>query len=196
MEATSSLDNKNVELANEAELIREAVTDDSAFEVLYEHYFPKIYGYVGRRVGNKETTEDLVSVIFMKVFCNLKKYTPGDHSGSFRAWVYRIATNVIIDHYRKKGRNPDAIDIESISEPGDPSQDPGLNTMLIQDKAIVHSTLSTLPDKYQQILHLKYFAELKNTEIAEALDISANNVGVLLHRALQKFEEKHKKYVI
>jgi len=59
----------------------------------------------------------------------------------------------------------------------------------------VSAVLAELPEKYQKILYLKFFSELSNNEIALALEISVNNAGVLLYRALQKFKKHYHKYV-
>jgi len=89
-------------LEHEAELVERAKTDDRAFTILYDYYFPKIYGYIYKRVGNFDLAEDLVSSIFLKVFTNIGAYK--EQGYSFSAWVYRIATNKLIDHYRKAGQ--------------------------------------------------------------------------------------------
>ena len=184
------------QIENEAEIVLQAVTDDRAFEILYNQYFPKIFGYIYKRVGHKEIAEDIVSATFMKVFTSLKEYKPGDYEYSFSAWIFKIATNKLIDHYRKKGRNPDPSNIDDLPEPNDPSQDPSKNAQFSYDRAMVQKIMVKLPEKYQKVLYLKYFAELDNIEIANTLGISANNVGVLLHRALKKFQEIHQKYAI
>jgi len=89
-------------LENEAQIVEMAKKDDQAFEVLYDFYFPKIYGYIYKRVGSFDVAQDLVSITFIKVFNNLDGYQYKGYS--FSAWIYRIATNNLIDYYRKANR--------------------------------------------------------------------------------------------
>jgi RNA polymerase sigma-70 factor (ECF subfamily) len=178
-------------LANEAELVEQAKTDDQAFEVLYRHYFPRIYGYLFKRTGNREVTEDLVSETFMKVFCNLKKYE--QRNFSFGCWLYRIATNNLIDYYRQAGRRAQ-VNLEDIQELKDYGATPEEIAGLAQNRELVKKALGKLKGRYQEVLHLKFFAELSNIEIAETLGLSVNNTAVLVHRALKKFALIYKKY--
>lgn len=173
-------------LTNERELVELAKTDEASFVQLYNHYFPKIYGYVAKRTPVRVEAEDITSVVFLKVVTNLKTYTYQDCS--FSAWIYKIATNCLIDHYRKVGRNPVSI-VEEFPEIKDEKQNPVDDLALKEDAAEVHAALAKLSPNYREILYLKYFGELTNQEIAETMDISPNNAGVILYRALAKFHE-------
>lgn len=180
------------EHSQEQFLVERAKTDDASFEQLYNQYFPKIYGYVLKRTGQRETAEDIVSVVFIKVFTNLKSYRYRDCS--FGAWVYKIATNSLVDHYRKVGRKPEVLP-EEMPEIRDAKQDLGVALEAKQERAVVREVLKKLPARYEEILNLKFFAELSNQEIADSLGLETNNVGVLIHRALAKFEETYQAYV-
>ncbi len=174
------------QLDNERELIDQAITDDKAFEVLYEFYFPKIYKFVFARVRHTESAEDIVAKTFMKVFCNLKDYN--HEKCPFGAWVFKIATNNLIDYYRYELKRRHT-DVEKIVEPVDLNQSPERDVELEQTSHEVQLALQALPKRYQRVLHLKFFAELSNGEIALALHISIGNVGALLHRALKKINK-------
>jgi len=179
-------------LDNEKEIVERAKQDDQAFEILYDFYFPRIYGYVLKRVGDFSVAEDLVSKTFLNVFVNLKKYQYKGYS--FGAWVYKIATNNLIDYYRKSG-NRREVNIEEIRDLKDEINDtPDELAQHIQEKKLVQKTLRLLPEKYQEVLDLKFFAEKTTTEIAEILETNENNVRVLLFRALKLFKEEYKKY--
>lgn len=181
-------------LENEPDLIMHAKADDDrAFEILYDYYFPRIYSYILKRTGQRETAEDIVSGIFLKVFMNLKDYKPGSHKFSFAAWIFRIATNHLTDHYRKKGKR-EIVDIDGIGLV-DGNSDLEYGTDLLLEREAIRETLKRLPPKYQEVIQLKYFTELSNHEIAAVLGISVNNAGVLLYRALRKFQKNHQKYV-
>lgn len=178
-------------LENEKDIVERAKSDDQAFEILYNHYFPKIYGYIFKRVGNHEIVEDLVSVTFMKVFSNIKDYK---HQGyTFGAWVYRIATNNLTDHYRKQGRRKE-VDIETVAELKDNNLNPEDIANNLYNRKLIMKVLVNMPEKYQKIINLKFFGEKTNTEIAEILGVKENNCRVLTHRALKNFHKLYQKY--
>jgi len=192
----------NQTLENELELVERAKTDDAAFGVLYEHYFSRIYSYIIKRTGSREVSEDILSETFMKAFLNLKKY---EHKGyTFGAWLYRIATNKLIDHYRKAGRNqevPFALknddDEEVEMDPADyhAASNPEFVTSQVMDQESVQIVLAKLSPKHQEVIHLKYFAEMSHEEIAETIGTTESNARVLLHRALKKFSEEYQDHV-
>lgn len=179
-------------LENENMLVEQAKTDDNAFEALYDFYFPKIYFFVLKRTGQKETTEDIVSATFIKVFTGLKSFRP-NNDNSFAAWVYKIANNKLTDHYRKQGRQS-VVNIEDIPEIQDYNQDSESDLIKNINQEMVKKILAKLPMRDQQILQLKFFAELNNIEIAKIMETKPNNIGVWLFRALKRFEAIYQKY--
>ncbi|HUT21861.1 MAG TPA: sigma-70 family RNA polymerase sigma factor [Candidatus Bipolaricaulota bacterium] len=178
-------------LENEADLVERAKTDDGAFGVLYGYYFPKIYGYIFKRVGNRETAEDLVSEIFMKVFCNLERYSA--RGFGFSTWLYRVATNHLTDFYRKAA-NRKIVDIDQVAEPADKMQGIEDKIQVDQDRGKIQSIIAKLKPNYQKVLNLKYFAELSTFEIADIFKITENNARVLLHRAHKSFKNLYEKH--
>jgi RNA polymerase sigma-70 factor, ECF subfamily len=178
-------------LIEEPEIVERARTDDGAFEILYDFYLPKIYGYILKRVGSFDVAEDLASSTFLKVFTNLDKYQSKGHT--FGAWIYKIATNNLIDYYRKSSKNKE-INIESVGGLKDENNPPGKEFENSQEKKLVRQALGGLPGKYQEIINLKFFAEKDNVEIAEILKTSENNVRVIICRALKCFRQEYQKY--
>ena len=175
---------------DEYALVARAKTDDAAFAELYNRYLPKIFGYVMKRVGNREEAEDIVSHTFLKVVEKLPSFN--QKTGSFKSWVYTIATNAMIDYFRKFGnRVHDSLeDHEDLSHAaGKAEGDVQMAAQQSQDRTHVFNALSKLPENYQQVITMKYYGDLAYQEIAAALDISENNVGVMLNRALTKFEK-------
>jgi RNA polymerase sigma-70 factor (ECF subfamily) len=172
-------------------LVKKAKNDNVAFAELYDKYFPQIYGFIFKRIGQKEITEDIVSIVFIKVFTHLSDYKKKDCS--FRSWLYRIAVNTIIDYHRKHSVKKE-IAVDEFPEIVDDSQDQEQILHKMENQRIVQSLLDKMPGAYQKILQLKFFSELSNLEIAEVLDISPNNVGVLLYRALKKFKASYQRF--
>lgn len=174
-------------LHDELQLIERAKTDDWAFSILYETYFPKIYGYVLKRVGNREEAEDIVSQTFLKMVEKLKSFKSGQGS-SFKSWIYTIATNSMLDYFRKLKKHKTE-PVEQHLEIASKEFNPQERSIQTEEQKKVFHTISLLPKKYQNLLTLKYYSDLEHEEIAETLGVTINNLGVLLHRALKKFRE-------
>jgi len=167
----------------ERQLIKKAQENAAAFEELYNHYLPRIYGFLLNRTGQKELAEDLTSEVFAKALANLGKYN--DRGAPFAAWLFRIARNSLIDWSRKKKEI--LTDAVESYEPAPEHVSVGAEARLAQDerKALLRKTMEHLPEKYQTVLSLKFFEELSNDEIAEIVGCQKNAVAVRVHRALR-----------
>lgn len=172
---------------SEKELVDRAKIDPDYFGILYDVYMRQIYGFTLKRVGNVELAEDLTSQTFEKALRKLKSFSWQDVS--FSAWLYRIAANNIIDHYRRKGRRPQT-NIDNIPEPDDGQErvDVSVSNKLFIEK--VQSVLPLLDDSDQQVLTLKLFADRSNDEISEVMKLEKAHVAVRVHRALKKLRKK------
>ena len=155
--------------------------DDRAFEMLYERYFDKMYAFVVRRVGHHQTAEDLVSDVFMKAFTHRQSFV---WRTSFSAWIYRIATNRVTDYHRTK-KPAEELDETKHDQPSTVPHAPDE-----VDREILHKKLETvlekLPERERIAVTMKFYGECDNGEIAKVLNVTANNVGVIVHRALKK----------
>jgi len=155
--------------------------DDRAFELLYERYFQKIYSFTVRRVGHAQTAEDLVSDVFMKAFTHRMSFV---WKTSFSAWIYRIATNRITDHHRTK-KPADEFDETKHDLPSTvPRPQDEIDNELLGKK--LEGMLELLPERDRIAVTMKFYGECDNGEIAKALNVTAGNVGVILHRALKR----------
>lgn len=155
--------------------------DAESFGGLYDLYIDPIYRYVYYRV-KPEDVEDVVEDVFVRVWENIDKYVQGEHP--FSSWLFRIAHNLVVDHYRKTRTHislrenlPKHI-IQSDDDPMDFAS-VKLNQKFIRD------ALVDLRESYQQILVLKYLSGFSNKEIAQIMDSSEGNVRILQYRALK-----------
>ncbi|MFH1252871.1 MAG: RNA polymerase sigma factor [Candidatus Uhrbacteria bacterium] len=189
--ATELLGNLRNETASETEndddlAVRMSKGDDQAFSQLYERYFQKIYTFVIRRVIHQHTAEDIVSEVFLKAFAKRQTFVLRP---SFSAWLYRIATNTITDHYRMKHQASSLDDEEKSFDPADSRQ----NVIESTDQNILgeelERVLENLPERERLVITMKYYAEASYEEIAQTLKCTPNNAGVILHRALSKCEK-------
>jgi RNA polymerase sigma-70 factor, ECF subfamily len=180
-------------LPDETGLVESAKTDEQAFVSLYDFYFPRIYAFVARRVGHRQETEDIVSETFSRAVAALPGFKQGAPT-RFGGWLYRVAGNLVIDRCRRRKRQPAAEDEAAAEKLPDPGPTPEAATEKLLDRATLERILAGLPRRDQEVLHLKYFAGLDNGEIAAALGLEDNHVGVLLHRAIQKASKLSEKY--
>lgn len=171
---------------DEAEVVIEAKKNDQSFIKLYETYLGKIYKYIYYRVNSREEAEDLTSDVFHSALRSLPKFNL--EKGSFLAWLYTIAHNKVIDYYKKSSKKDlNLADFESqLESPDLSSKEHNREYLRVQ----VAQVLGELRPRYQQIISLKFFSELTLGEIAKIMNCKAENVSVLLFRALKRFEEK------
>jgi RNA polymerase sigma-70 factor (ECF subfamily) len=153
----------------------------------YVQYYDKIYRYLYfRSYEDPELAQDLTSETFLKAFEKLDTFNP---EFNFSTWLYAIARNTLVDHFRKKSTKLDT-SIEDYIEII-PSTDDIPNQL---DKDLKKDTLlkqaHTLPEKYREIILLKYFNDYSNEEISEMLDLNTNTIRVTLHRAIKMLREK------
>lgn len=154
------------------------------FAELYSQHFSKVFAYVYGRVQDKELSLDIVSDIFEKAFIKIHALRSPD---AFGPWLFTIARNEVSSYWRKEKPAATAVQeaarqSELIHQPRGP-EDTLLRKERIKDLSVV---LRTLPQREQEIISLKFDAELTNREIAQVLKTSEVNVRVTVFRALRK----------
>ncbi|MDP3974755.1 MAG: RNA polymerase sigma factor [Candidatus Jorgensenbacteria bacterium] len=170
----------------EEQLIQNAKGGDAAsFGTLYDLYMPRIYRFVFLKTHHKEDAEDLTHQVFINAWQNLYRYE--SRGFPFSSWLYRIATNAVIDHYRTaKTHFPlEAIPEELLAKPSEMAQ-------LVDTAIDVHRVrvmLTKLEPDQQNVLLMKFVDDMSNKEVAEALGKSEGAVRVIQHRAIKKLRE-------
>lgn len=154
--------------------------DSEAFAMLYDGYMEKIYRYIYFRVTDEQTAEDLTAHVFCKAWENLKRYKPT--GAPFGAWLYTIARNAVIDHYRTRKETVSLEDITSLASDG-PAPDE--QTELKFEVESLNEALQVLTDEQQQVLLLKFIAGMSTDEIADQLGKRAGAIRALQMRGLQ-----------
>jgi RNA polymerase sigma-70 factor (ECF subfamily) len=156
------------------------------FAELYEEFLPKVFRYVQYKVNNVQLSEDLTSAIFEKALVHLNKYS--SDKASFSTWIFSIARNTIIDYFRvQRKRETTSLD-ESIEIPSSDSS-PEEELLKREELEKLHACLAQLPPDEQEIIRLKFGAELNNRQIARMLGLSESNVGTKLYRAVRKLRD-------
>jgi RNA polymerase sigma-70 factor (ECF subfamily) len=163
-------------------VLRAKQGDEDAFGELYSAYFEKIFRFVFFRVSHKEVAEDITEDVFIKAWQKISTVK----AESFGGWLYQIARNKIIDHYRQEKTTVDLVEVENLLEAPDDLADDA-NQVLNQELFI--QLLRQLTPEQQVIVKLKFLEDLDNSEIAELIAKSEGSIRVIQHRAIQKLQQ-------
>jgi RNA polymerase sigma-70 factor (ECF subfamily) len=158
------------------------------FADLYDQYFPKVFAYVYGRVQHKEASLDIVADVFEKAFVKKQSLRSAEAFGS---WLFTIARNEVASHWRKE--KPAAKAMQDAAWHNELNhQPPSPEDALLHQERLHHlvALLRQLPPREQEIISLKFDAELTNREIANILGTSEVNVRVTIFRALRKLRER------
>lgn len=173
-------------LEDEQNLIREAKSGKKeAFGQLYDHYATPIYRFVALKVSGREEAEDLTHETFLSAWQNLKSYK---HQGfPFSSWLYQIARNKVIDHYRTRKQHAsfENLDEDFLKVVG--VTENNLEISLAMDQ--VRQAIARLGQEQQDVIIMKFVEDMPNEEIATALNKSEGAVRLLQHRAIQNLKE-------
>jgi RNA polymerase sigma-70 factor (ECF subfamily) len=143
--------------------------------VLFDRYQIPLFNFYSRLTGNRTLSEDLVQEVFLRILKYRQSYRPGT---PFRSWIYQIARNARVDHFRKFPHQT-ALEPEMLPPvfPRDSAQEH-------QEAQLLQRALMQLPEDKREILLLCRFQELKYQEIAELLGCELATVKTRIHRAL------------
>lgn len=176
-------------LADEQEALVQARQDPAAFRPLYRAYFPGLYAYAVHHTLSVPDAEDLVSDIFLRAVQNLHRFTYRG-SGSFSAWLYRIAHNLVHDQRRHR-RNRSPLPLESIAEVPDSALLPENAVEQAESAIRLRQMLDTLPRRRREVIILKFFGGLRNREIAHVIGITERTVASHLVRGLDDLRRRY-----
>jgi RNA polymerase sigma-70 factor (ECF subfamily) len=171
----------------EENLIKQAVLgDSSAFGSLYDHYQAMIYRFVMVKVGSREEAEDITHHVFLSAWQKVGTYKYRGYP--FSSWLYQIARNLVIDHYRSKKNDVslDKMDPDSSVIPAVEQFD--LATKLQIEK--VHIAIKELKADYQDVIILRFIEDMPLKETAAALKKSEGAVKLIQHRAIKELKKK------
>lgn len=167
---------------SDAWLVEAAKSDPNAFGELYERFYARVYRYVYHRVGHNADAEDLTAVIFMKALEALSSYQ--SRRAGFAPWLFRIARNAVIDHYRRQRRQTSLEVAEAFATGSDPEG----HAIEREVRSELRAMVGCLSDDQRDVVLLRYGADLTYPEIAEALGKQEAAVRMLLHRGLRRLK--------
>lgn len=146
---------------------------------LYDRYAPELFRYIYHRLGAKHLAEDLTAEVFVRVLG--VKRAPDD----WRAYLYRIAHNLVIDSLRK---HPHIL-FEADESIADDRNDPVERAEISDEQRRLRQAISRLTPEQQQVVVLKFIEEMSNAQVAQILDKPEGAIKALQHRALTNLRE-------
>lgn len=160
--------------------------DPRAFEELYNKYHRPVYQFLAFRLARREDAEDMTALVFTRAW----EYLASEQNEikNFRAFIYRIARNLLADFYRSASNREKNLSIDEAHAQDRPIDIPDLRDLfeaqvLASDEAMVGRALLTLKPEYREVLTLRFMGELSLKEIAQVLEKESGTVAVTLHRA-------------
>ena len=163
--------------------------DNGAFEMIIRKYQQPLLGYVNRMLGHREAALDFTQDVFVKAYSSLRSYKP---SYKFSTWLYKIASNLVIDHWRKKkipafslseplGHEDDGLTLEVPD--GEPSVSRTFELAELQQR--IETALERLPGHLRELFVWRHVNELSYEEMAEIKDLP---LGTIKNRVFQAKE--------
>jgi RNA polymerase sigma-70 factor (ECF subfamily) len=170
----------------EEKLIKDAIRgSSSSFGTLYDHYQPMIYRFILVKVASREEAEDITHQVFLSAWQNVRTYKHRGHP--FSSWLYQIARNQVIDHYRsKKGDvSLEVLDQEIFIAPASVNADLAMKL----DIEKVRSAINQLKQDYQDVIIMRFIEDISLKETAAAMDRSEGAIKLIQHRAIKELQK-------
>lgn len=169
-------------------LVVQARGDRAAFVRLYRRHYDVIFRYCVHRLFDRTTAEDVTSEVFLKMVENFHRFRGTETQ--FGNWLYRIATNTVNNHLRKTNRRKGLPKSACEQADGRANECEESSRKL----ALLRQAILSLKPRYQTIITLRFFENMKLIEIAEVLGSSSGTVRSQLARALEKLRKKMSAY--
>ncbi len=167
---------------SERRLLEQAKAYDvNALAEIYDHYEAKIYSYIYHRVGSQPVAQDLTSQVFLRVLEAIQYQRAWD--SSFSGWLYRIAHNLVIDHYRRRGRDTQ-VPIDDLPMLPSHSEGPEHAAERALTAASLRNAINRLTEEQAQVVTLRFLEGLSITEVAELMGKTEGAIKAMQYRAV------------
>lgn len=163
-------------------LIKAKQGDKESLAAIFDQYADRLYRYVFIRIRDQAKSEDLVSVIFIKILEHIHKLDP---SKNFEAWMFTIARNALIDSLRKN-RFVVANEMIDIAADDHDHEDHADNEIMVEE---VREFIAQLKELEREVIELTYFGGLDDKEISKVINKPVGNIRVIRFRAVKKLKQ-------
>ncbi len=154
------------------------------WNALYGEHIGRVFNFFRYRVGDDQQAQDLTAATFEKAWKKRHQYR--GTKDEFVGWLYAIARNVVYDYFRK---SRDVVALDDVMSHSSGEEITEEVARKIEFGRLVHC-IQLLPEREQDLITLKYGADLNNRQIAKQLGLSESNVGSILHRTVKKLREE------
>jgi len=169
-------------------MIRVQADDDSSFSMLLNRNRSMVVNYLYRMVANRGIAEELAQDVFVRVYRSRRTYEP---TARFSTWLYRIATNVALNHFRdqKRSQNDVSLDVPGAAHARRETSD---HAPLIEDRLVrevvlaqIRRAVRSLPPKQRAAVIMHKYEEMDYARIAKVLGCTPSAVKALMFRAYE-----------
>lgn len=162
-----------------------AFNDDKAMRRVYFHYAKSVFGFVNVRIQNPGVADEITQDVFLVAFAKIQQF---NFTAKFSTWLCGIAYNKVLDHFRKVSIHLDTVELDEELHGEIESDDLDMLDKLHKDeqKEVLLACIERLPVEAKMIIHLAYFQEQSEAEIADVLNIVRGTVKSRLHNAKKK----------
>ncbi len=168
--------------ASEEELLAAAMQyNEAALGEIYDRYEAKIFSYIFRRTGDQTLAEDLTAQVFLKMLESIRDRKAW-HS-SFSGWLYRIAHNLVIDHYRRRDRQP-SVDWEEAPPMASELEDPVETAEMNIDAERLRAAIRRLTEDQAEVVSLRFLEGYSIAEVATMTNRTEGAIKALQYRAV------------
>jgi len=175
--------------------------DDAAYSYLVQKFHRPISGFLYRMVHNQAVAEELAQEVFLRVYRSRESYAA---EAKFTTWLYRIATNLAVNHARdtKAERTAPSLNLDERNEETGTTPDLADKTMTVEQRIVREERLASirqhvmdLPERQRMAVLMHKYQEMDYREIAEVLKLTESATKSLLFRAYETLREKLEKYL-
>ena len=173
-------------LKEEQELVARLKADDpGAIDEIVEKYKRQLFAFILRMIGNHETAEDIFQETWMRVVRSVKHFR-GD--SRFSTWLFQIAGNLCRDSLRKSKKGI----LVPLEEADSVTCEPGVDPFRIMEAEQVRRAVNELPIKMREVIVLRYFHDMTDSEISQVIGCPLGTVKTRFHRAIKILSVKWK----
>jgi len=170
-------------MKNESEIIQAIIAGDDRYAELVERYHVGLIIHCERMVKDRDDAEDIAQEAFVKAYLDLKRYDPA--KARFSTWLYKIATNLALDHLRKHKRKMSVEDVEALAEATMPTY------LEDEERQEMRKAVEDLvPPEYRRVIEAYYWDGKSYQEIAELEGVPLNTTRTWIRRAKLQLKEK------
>lgn len=161
---------------------RSSLQQPPDLEDIFAQFVDPVYRFLYSRLGNREDAEDLTSEVFLKA---ARQLDSGRAEASVAHWLFTVARTVLADHWRRYYRTGAVVPLDDM-RPGSILEGDDKTAPSSAAERLVSDLLAALPERYRQVLELRFLKGYSVQETATELDITPQNVKVIQHRALAR----------